>query len=199
VATPLQGIATPTYAPDTFDQIATLAAALQVFDGTTWQPLHAGSSIGLNRTVQVDLASTEAATDTGGNITPGVTGTLGVSNLPSVAFTPVSFASGWGTPTQGPSVAQLAGVKYLASGLVGPTAAFALSNMTWQTIATTSIVPAQNLNAVGWHISLNIPVLCRWGTSGNIRIMVLTAAGSTVTIPAVSSTAYVLFPSGLTA
>jgi len=34
----------------------------------------------LNRTVQTNLASTSAATDTGGNLTPGVTGILGTAN-----------------------------------------------------------------------------------------------------------------------
>jgi hypothetical protein len=40
----------------------------------------AGKQSALNRTVRTNLASTTAITDTGGNITPGVTGTLPIAN-----------------------------------------------------------------------------------------------------------------------
>ena len=53
----------------------------------------------LNRTIQTNLASTAAATDTGGNITPGVTGTLpiangGTGNTTGLAATATALATG---------------------------------------------------------------------------------------------------------
>lgn len=125
------------------------------------------------------------------DITSGV---LGTAQLPSISYQNATFSSGWGTPSQGPAVGQIMGLKVLAAGLVGPTASFAISNLAWQTIATTQIMPSQNLNLVGWHISLNIAVICRWDTTGALRIMTVNAA----TIPAVSGTAYIVFPAGVT-
>jgi len=115
-----------------------------------------------------------------------------------VVFTSASFASGWSTPTTGPLVGVdlVTGVKYLASGLVGPSSATTIQDTTWTTIATTTLLPNANLNGVGWHISLQIPVLTRWDTSGAVRIM--TIKGTAVSIPAVSGTAYILIPSGVT-
>jgi len=216
VTTPVQG------------QCCAVAGVLQIYNGGWSVVTGGGGGVTLNRTVigNDDVAS-PAVQDTGGNLSVPLPVTVsaptastaqvtaGTMTLRSViqtlannvaqlfartantTLTGVSFGSGWSTPTVGPQVGQNPqGVKYLASGLVGPTAAYSMPDITWVTIGTTTIQPTINLNGVGWHISLQIPVLTRWDTSGNIRLM--TIQGAAVTMPAVSSTAYVLFPSGMT-
>ena len=146
MATPLQAIPTPAYAPDTFDQIATLAArlealgvprfatgtdrdtaittpaqgqccavagALQIFDGTAWKPVTGGTT--LDRTVQANLASASAATDTGGNITPGVTGILPIANGGTNATTAAAALTNLGAA----STAQMTAASTQIQALMG--------------------------------------------------------------------------------